>query len=230
LANYVNKDNNFDHSEPTSRACPHCGSHAQLLPVATPSFEELSRSKPARTGVVLRCSACNEPRFLRAGVRRFGDDRIELSSTLVEVERAKERFPLHYLPEPIDRVFREALECYAADCYHAFAAMCRATVDTLCRQQGRTGKLRAHELFHGAVTAAGLDATTTRQLETVLFGGGDGPAEIGADAAAVLLEIMKDMLSQGYVRAAKLKAALRMRRYFAGESLQSNVTALVRRA
>src|SRR5690606_40846474 len=83
LATYVNKDNNFELAEPTSRTCPHCGAHARLLPVATPSFEELIRSKPRRTGLVLRCTACNEPRFARLSVRRLGEDRIELSSTLV---------------------------------------------------------------------------------------------------------------------------------------------------
>src|SRR5690606_15400157 len=50
LANYVNKDNNFELAEPTSRTCPHCGVDARLLPVATPSFEELARARPSRTG------------------------------------------------------------------------------------------------------------------------------------------------------------------------------------
>lgn len=229
MANYVNKDNNFELAEPTSRPCPHCGSDARLLPVATPSFEELRRAKPQRTGMVFRCAACNEPRFVRLSIRRIGDERIELSSTLVEVERARDRFPLRYLPEPVDRIFRETLDCYAADCYNAFAAMCRATMRAVARQRGRNGKLVCHELFQSAVTVADLDAGTTRSIETILFGGGDAMPEVGADEAAVLIEIMKDMLYEGYVRAAKLKAALKMRRFFAEET-QTNVTPLVRRA
>ena len=101
MANYVNKDNKFEASEPPSRECPHCGAHAQLVPVATPSFDDLTFSRPGRTGMVFRCASCSEPRFVKLSVRSFGDDRVELSSTLVEVERTKERFPLRYLQEPL---------------------------------------------------------------------------------------------------------------------------------
>jgi len=230
LANYVNKDNNFELAEPTSRTCPHCGVDARLLPVATPSFEELARARPSRTGVVFRCAACNEPRFVRVSVRNVTDERIELSSTLVEVERARIRFPLRHLPAPIARIFRETLDCYSADCYNAFAAMCRATLKAIARERGRNGKLFCHELFQGAVTVAELDAGTTRRIETILFGAEDGAAEISADEAAVLVEIIKDMLYEGYVRAAKLKAALKMRRFFAEEAAPTNVTPFLRRA
>lgn len=230
MANYVNKDNNFELAEPPTRPCPHCGAHARLLPTATPSFEELSRAKPHRTGMVFRCAACNEPRFVRLSVRRLGEDRIELSSTLVEVERARDRFPLRHLPEPVDRLFRETLDCYAADCYNAFAAMCRGTIKAVSRERGRNGRLVCHELFQNAIAVADLDADTTRRVETILFGAEQTLPEVDADDAAVLVEIMKDMLYEGYVRAAKLKAALRMRRYFAGEATQTNVTPLARRA
>lgn len=229
MSAYVNKDNNFELAEPTSRPCPHCSADARLLPVATPSFEALRRARPERTGVVFRCGACNEPRFVRLSVRRLGNERIELSSTLVEVERARMRFPLRHLPAPIDRIFRETLDCYAADCYNAFAAMCRATMKAVARQRGRNGKLFCHELFQSAVTVAELDARTTRSIETILFGAADAVPEVGPDEAAVLVEIVKDMLYEGYVRAARLKAALRMRRFFAEET-QTNVTPLVRRA
>lgn len=230
MANYVNKDNKFEASEPPSRECPHCGAHAQLVPVATPSFDDLTFSRPGRTGMVFRCASCSEPRFVKLSVRSFGDDRVELSSTLVEVERTKERFPLRYLQEPLARIVRETLDCYAANCYNAFASMCRATYKASCRKMGRNAKLRWNELFQDAVNTAGLDNATTGTLETILFGGDDTLPEIGADEAAALIEIYKDMLYQCYVRKAKLRAAMKMRRYFAGESTQTNVTPISRGA
>jgi hypothetical protein len=216
LAIYVNKDNNFEQAEPTSRECPHCGAHAQLLPVATPSFEVLMQARPRQVGIAFRCAACNEPRFMRAAVRRYADDRVELSSNLVEVERRRERFPYDYLPQPIARMLREALECYAADCHTAFGLMCRRAVHASWQQLGRQARLRWHELFQDAVTAADLDAPTTRTLEMILFGHDESTPEVGPVEAAVLIEVIKDLFYQCYVRSAKLRAAMRMRRYFAG--------------
>ncbi len=216
MAIYVNKDNNFELPKPVVRECPHCGTHAQLLPVATPSFEVLTKARPHQVGMAFRCAACNAPRFVRTAVRRFEPERVELSSNLVEVERTRERFPYDYLPEPIAHLLREALECYAADCHNAFALMCRRTVRASWRQLGGHARLRWHELFQDVVTAGNVDAATTRKLERVLFGTDENVPEIGAVEAAVLIEVIKDLFYQCYVRAAKLRAAMRMRRYFAG--------------
>jgi hypothetical protein len=174
------------------------------------------KTRPKRVGLAFRCAACNEPRFARATVRRYDSDRVELSPNLVEVERRRERFPYDYLPKPLARLLREALECYAADCHMAFALMCRRSVHASWQDLGRQARLRWHELFQDAVRAGDLDPATTRQLETVLFGLDEAIPEIDAIHSAVLIEIVKDLFYQCYVRGAKLRAALRMRRYFAG--------------
>ena len=44
--------------------------------------------------------------------------------------------------------------------------------------------------------------------------------EIQAEEAAVLVEAIKDMVYQCYVRTAKLRAAMKMRRYFAAEQAE----------
>jgi hypothetical protein len=174
------------------------------------------KTRPKRVGVAFRCAACNEPRFARAAVRRFDGERVELSSHLVEVERARERFPYDYLPKPVARLLREALECYAADCHTAFALMARRAVQASWPELGKHGRLRSHELFQDAVRAGAVDALTTRRLERVLFGVENSIPEIGAEQSGVLIEIVKDLFYQCYVRGAKLRAAMRVRRYFAG--------------
>ena len=50
---------------------------------------------------------------------------------------------------------------------------------------------------------------------------------IGADEAAVLIEAIKDIFYQAYVRTAKLQAAMKMRRFFADEHAR-NVTPIGR--
>lgn len=214
---YIHQDDRFEQSETVSRECPHCGERAQLLPVATPSFEAMRTYRPRHVAIGFRCAACAEPRFTRATVRAYEDSRIELSANLVEIERGRERFQFSYLPPAVEQIFREALQCYTADCYNAFASMCRRTIQTSSATLGANAKLRWHDLFREVVAIVDLDAPTVRTLETVLFGT-DGPMpEIQADQAAVLIETIKDMVYHSYIRTAKLRAAMKMRRYFAAD-------------
>jgi hypothetical protein len=72
---------------------------------------------------------------------------------------------------------------------------------------------------------AEIDAGTTDTIEAVLFGDQGEPPTIGPDQSAVLIEVVKDLFYQRYVRTTKLRAALKMRRFFASES---NVTPIDR--
>ena len=227
MAIYVKKDNTFEQAEPLSRECSHCGAHAQLIPIATPSFEAIRGAGPRQVGIAFRCAACNEPRFGRAAVRSIDTVRVELSSNVIEVERAQQRFPYNYLPPAVERIFREALQCYDADCYNAFASMCRRTVQSASADLGSNARLQWFELYKDVVKIGNIDEGTAQVLETVLFGTDNPVPEIGADHAAVLVEMIKDMAYQCYVRTAKLRAAMRMRRYFAEEA-GSKITSLAR--
>ncbi len=53
---------------------------------------------------------------------------------------------------------------------------------------------------------------------------------LGEVEAAVLLETMKDMLYQSYVRAGKLRSTLRMRKYFADPAAAEQEDSLIVRA
>ena len=217
MAIYVKNNNDFEQSEPIVRECPHCGVHAPLVPIATPGFAELTASRPHHAGVAFRCAACNEPRFARTAVRSFGDDRIVLSANLVEIERSKEHFQYNYLPERLQRLLREAFGCYTADLYLAFAILCRRTV-VLASTAAAVADLSVFEkLFDDAATLGEIEAETRATLHAVLFGISAEP-EIDADQAAVLIEIVKDMFQQRYVRTAKLRRAIKMRRFFVSEA------------
>ncbi len=227
LSIYVNKNNGFEQAETVTRECPHCGAHAQLIPVATPSYEALAAARPRHVGIAYRCAACNEPRFVRAAARAFEPERVELSSNLVEIERPRERFQFGYLPEPIERMLRETLDCYTAGLYNAFASMSRRTVRAALADLDANAPTRWREIATEVLRIGEVDETTSNVLETVLFGAGEEPPELEAQAAAVLIEVVKDLLYQGYVRTAKLKAAMKMRRFFAGET-SSKVTSIDR--
>jgi len=219
VAIYVNKNNGFELTEPLTRMCPHCGTHAQLLAVANPSYEVLSQTRPKHAGLLFRCAACNEPRFLRAAVRAVAPDRVELAPNVVEVERTRERFQYGYLPDTIEQLLRETLDCYSLGALNAFATMCRRTTRTALRTLGATGKTRWQDTLLEMLRLCEVDAVTTGTVEAVLFGDDADPPAITPDEAAVLVEAIKDLFYQSFVRSAKLRAAMKMRRFFAEESL-----------
>jgi hypothetical protein len=227
VPNYVNKNNVFEQTSAHTRECPHCGAHAQLIPVSVPKFDDLVASRPSQVPLGFICSACREPRFGRAQVRAFEPERVELSGHIVEIERAKERFQFAYLPTPVRRLFGEALDCYSADLHNAFASMCRRVVLTASQESPDEDRLR--KAFGDIIGLAAIDAETAARLETVLFDEDPAIPEISAEQSAVLIEVTKDVLYQCFVRTAKFRAAMNMRRYFAEES-HPKVTSIARRA
>lgn len=212
---YVNKNNEFRQTEPLTRECPHCGAHAQLLPVAVPSFATLTEARTKNVGLVFRCAACNEPRFLRAAVRTTDAERVELGTNLAEVEHSKERFQYGYLPERVARLLRETFECYTVGAHNAFASMSRRTTRAALASLDAQARRRWQDTTAEVLRIGDIDAATAQVVEDVLFGVGDEPPDIAADEAAVLIELLKDLFQQSYVRTAKLRAAIKMRRFFA---------------
>ena len=199
--------------------CPHCQTLAHLTPAAIPKFEDLSRRKPKQIGIVFQCDACAEPIFLKFFVRSYTPSRIELAPNYVEVERARENFPLTYLPEEAEGLFKEALSCYAANCFNAFGSMCRRTAQSLFRELGERGKLEMFDTLQEIRTLAELDDDNFAALRGVLFGTDSDPwpnhPHLDAERAGILLEVMRDLLYQTFVRKARLLQAMNFRKFVA---------------
>jgi hypothetical protein len=199
--------------------CPHCETLTHLTPVAIPKFEDLSRRKPKNIGVVFGCDACAEPVFLKFAAKAYGAARVELAANFLEVERAREKFPLTYLPEEAEALFKEALNCYAAGCFNAFGAMSRRTAQSLFRELGERGKLELFDSLQEVRSLAELDDDTFAALRSVLFGSDSDPwphqPDISPERAGVLLEVMRDLLYQTFVRKARLLQAVTFRKFVA---------------
>jgi hypothetical protein len=199
--------------------CPHCQTLTHLTPAATPKFEDLSRRKPKHIGLVFRCDACAEPVFLKFVARAYTPQRVELAANYIEIERAPENFPLTYLPEEAESMFKEALNCYAAGCFNAFGAMSRRTAQSLFRELGERGKLELFDTLQEIRTLAELDDDTFSALRAVLFGSDSDPwphqPDINAERAGILLEVMRDLLYQTFVRKARLLQAVTFRKFVA---------------
>jgi hypothetical protein len=199
--------------------CPHCQTLTHLTAVAVPRFEDLDRRKPKHIGIVFRCDACVEPVFLKFQVKAYTALRVELASAYTEIERARENFPLTYLPDEAEGLFKEGLQCYAAGCFDAFASMSRRTAQSLFRELGERGKLELFDTLQEIRSLAELDDDTFAALRAVLFGSDNDPwphqPHINAERAGILLEVMRDLLYQTFVRKARLLQAMTFRRFVA---------------
>ncbi|MEZ5498891.1 MAG: hypothetical protein R3E77_05595 [Steroidobacteraceae bacterium] len=218
-----------DHAAVLALTCPHCEVVSHITPMAVPGFDDLSRHRPAKIGVVFRCDACNSPLFLRFAVRMYSTQRIELAPGFEEVERAQEKFSFTHLPERIELYFREALNCYSAGAFTAFAMMCRRVAHTAFAEVGESGKLKLFDQLNELKLLADLDDDSFALVRRVVFGSDadprDAPPILDSYQAGVLLEIMKDLLYQAFVRGGRLQQALMVRRFFV-DAAQETITPL----
>jgi hypothetical protein len=230
VAVYIDSSGRLHHDQESALAlqCPHCQVLAHVTPVSVPDFNVLQQHKPAQVGIVYRCAACNAPVFLRFTVKLYGGSRVDLAPNFVELERAREKFNFTYLPEDTEALLKETFACFTAACYNAFASMCRRVAQRTFADLGADGKLELYDELANIRRLAEIDEETYEVVRKVLFdfdepGRGNLPA-IDALQAAVLLEVLKDLLYQAYVRRGRLQQAMMVRRYFAEDS--GNVTPL----
>jgi hypothetical protein len=200
--------------------CPYCGVYAHMSPQSVPYVNDLLQDQPQHVGLVFKCDACKAPVFLRFAVRNYSADRVELFRNFVELERPKERFSYSYLPKHTEVLFREALACFSGNSFNAFASMCRRSAASVFAALGEGGKLHAFDEVMTAQDIAGIDDTTFAPIKAVLFDTGEeeGLPLINRAQAGILLEVMKDMFYQCFVRRGKLTRAIKVRRFFVEES------------
>jgi hypothetical protein len=230
VAVYIDSSGRLHHDQESGLAlhCPHCEVLAHITPVSVPDFNVLQQHKPSQVGLVYRCEACNAPVFLRFPVKLYGGSRVELAPNFTELERPRERFNFTYLPEETEALLKEAFSCFTAACYNAFASMCRRVAQRTFADLGEGGKLELYDELANIRRLAELDEESYEVVRKVLFdldepGRGNLPL-LDAFHAGVLLEVLKDLLYQAYVRRGRLQQAMMVRRYFSDDS--SNVTPL----
>jgi hypothetical protein len=200
--------------------CPYCGVFAHMTPQSIPDVKTVLEHQPKHVGLVYQCDACQAPIFLRFGVKSFAEDRIELNRNFLELERPKERFPFSYLPKQTEALFREALSCYSNNNFNAFASMCRRAAASSFEAMGSSGKLRAFDEVMMAQDIAEIDDASFAPIKRVLFETAqeeDLPL-LNRAQAGVLLEVMKDMFYQCFVRRGKLSRTIKVRRFFVQEA------------
>jgi hypothetical protein len=221
MAIVLDRDQGFllGDDEQVGLECPYCGVYAHMSPESVPHAGDILQHKPKHVGLVFRCDSCNAPVFLRFAVKEFGEARVELYRNFIELERPKERFDFSYLPKHTEILFREALTCYSSNSFNAFASMCRRAAVSAYEALGDGGKLRAFEEIVIAQDIAGIDDDSFAPIKSILFEAYEEEELplLNRAQAGILLEILKDMFYQCFVRRGKLTRALKVRRFFVQE-------------
>jgi Domain of unknown function (DUF4145) len=199
-----------------SLTCPHCGVRSNISAVSFPRFEYIRRFQLSKVGIVYRCDACNEPIFLRFMITfNQVNGRYYIQEGYEEVERPQETFEFKYLSGDVRDDFAEALGCYSNQLLNAFAAICRRTIQSACTQLGAGGTDKVMNQLKDLKELTQIDDDTFAALKQIIIDGHDGAhphlPKLGTARAAVLLELMKDVLYQLFVRPTKLKEATALR-------------------
>jgi hypothetical protein len=199
--------------------CPYCGIYSHMTPQSVPDFEKIHKDRPKHVGLVYQCDACHAPVFLRFAVKQYTDNSIELNRNFIELERPKERFAFSYLPKHTEVLFREALSCYSNNNFNAFASMCRRAASSSFEAMGESGKLRAFDEVMVAQDIAEIDDNNFEPIKKILFEISEEESLpiLNRAQAGVLLEVLKDMFYQCFVRRGKLTRAIKVRRFFVQE-------------
>jgi hypothetical protein len=213
----IKSDNNFQHliDMPINLRCPHCCTLSALIPVAVPDFQMLHRFKLTETGIVYRCSSCNRAVFLKFNINALTNP-VQLSDEFVQISVSLEPFEMQYLTGDVAEDFQEALTCYANSCWNAFAAMCRRCVQSVSSTLGADGSNKVQAQLQDLKAMGIADEETFDQLHAIMLSGHDGAhphlPPLSAARAEVLLQVMKDVLYQLFVRTAKIREASELRK------------------
>jgi len=213
----IRNDDNFQHliDAPVNIRCPHCSTLTALIPIAIPRFGMIHRFRLTETGLVYRCSSCNRAVFLRFKVQSLSNP-VTLSDEFDQITTALEPFEMQYLASPVLDDFREALTCYANSCWNAFTAMCRRYIQSVSETLGAEGSSKVQAQLQDLKNMGVADDETFEQLHAVMLAGHDGahphlPA-LSPARAAILLQLMKDVLYQLFVRPARIREAGELRK------------------
>ena len=87
---------------------------------------------------------------------------------------------------------------------------------------GEAGKLRIFDELNELRDMAQVDGASFTLIKRVIFGNDADPAGgvplLDDDRAGLLVEVMKDLLYQAYVRKGRLQQAMLVRRFFSDEA------------
>ena len=214
----LKKDNHTElYDTAISLQCPHCNTFSGLTLLSIPNFYYLSRFQPAKIGMGYMCNSCQEPIFLKFEIIRYdlGNYKIHINETPEQVEFPKINFEFEFVPELVRSDFIEALTCYSIGAFNGFASMCRRTIQSSASEIGAKGKDKIQKQIIEMKEIGDIDDDTFEIIKQIIIDGHDGAhphlPPLSKERAAIMFELIKDVIYQLFVRKGKLKKASELR-------------------
>ncbi len=191
------------------KRCPYCGVDKPLMVAQWDSRTTNHSDKNLRSWKIYKCQNCGG--LLVATAPNTGDIITEYHPS-----SQMETFEFEHLTGDVKDDFEEALKCYSFNCFNAFASMCRRTVQSIAENLGAKGKDKVIKQINDLKGMIDIDDETFNTLEQIIIAGHDGThphlPKLSAERGAVLLELMKDVIYQLYVRKKKIEKAVELRK------------------
>ncbi len=188
--------------------CPHCGVKKPNLSKQWKTVVANHSGQNRRLWYAYLCSWCG-------GIVTVSGNPENRNTIEIYPGKVGETFEFEYLKGDLADDFKEALKCYSIDCFNAFAAMCRRTVQSMSTELGADGKDKVTKQLKELKEIISIDSATFEILEQIVIAGHDGAhphlPKLSPERASVLLELMKDVLYQLFIRKQKIEIAAKLR-------------------
>jgi hypothetical protein len=197
--------------------CPHCSIAATMTAISVPTYGLINKYNLKDVGICYMCNNCKSPVFLRFNgiMQKGGTHGYEINPIYESIQNPLPAFEFEFLPEQVEVNFKEALLCYSVTAYNGFAAMCRRCIQATATELGAKGRDKVTKQLDEMKEIAQIDDETQEIIKKIIVDRHDGShphlPEVSKTRADLLLEFMKDVLYQLFVRAGKIKKANELR-------------------
>lgn len=190
--------------------CPHCDIVSTLSRVSTPDLGIINARQLKEVIAGYACDHCNRAIPILWDVVRADSGGL-LSNSASEIILALEPFEFAHVPKAVSDDIKEALNCLSVKAYNGFAAMCRRTVQSACKELGAEGSTRVEQQIKELKDLADLDEETYAAIREIMLGGHAGAhpqlPSVDQNRAMLLLQLLRDMAHQLFTRPGMIKEA-----------------------
>ena len=120
------------------------------------------------------------------------------------------------MPPEVKKEISEGLDCLSVGAYNGFAGLCRRTIQAICTITGAGSSTKVQAQIEEMANAAGLDDETKRIAIEIMLAGHDGShphlPDVNSDRAAILLELVRDIVYQMFTRPGRIKQSAELRK------------------
>ncbi|MFH1670216.1 MAG: DUF4145 domain-containing protein [Patescibacteria group bacterium] len=182
--------------------CPHCNKPVGITLISKPNYQDVARHKLEKVGMVYKCEGCSKPIYFEySGCTPRGNELMILGEH--QITQAKPFIDLSNInSKDVQNDVEEALSCYSVEAWNGFAAVCRRTLQSICKDKDVKGKSKVEKQVKLFISTYSVDKDLEEILLEVTQLGHDGAhpflPPVNKDRAEKLLVFLKEIVRQVY--------------------------------